>query len=64
MYNEIFFASTFESNDPYDGKVFLSYDFDQSKWNRILEAAWHKIANRDALSFAKVNQLTLVVFKG
>lgn len=45
-YNEIYFSSAAESNDPYDGKVFLSYDFDQEKWKRFLEVAWKKLASR------------------
>jgi hypothetical protein len=48
MYNELYFTSTEESNDPYDGKVFLAYDFDQSKWQRTLEVAWKAVIDKDS----------------
>jgi len=51
LYNEIYFASVEESNDPYDSKVFLSYDFEQPKWQRLIEAAWRYIGDKDSLSF-------------
>lgn len=38
-YNEIYFSSTEENNDPYDGKVFLSYEFDINKWERFFNTA-------------------------
>lgn len=38
-YNELYFSSRAENNDPYDGKVFLSYDFDIEKWERFVYAA-------------------------
>ncbi len=41
-YGEIYFSSTEENNDPYDGKVFLSYDFDINKWERLFKTAWTK----------------------
>jgi hypothetical protein len=49
-YNEIYFSSAAESNDPYDGKVFLSYKFDKDRWKRILESAWKAIPDSDTLS--------------
>jgi hypothetical protein len=49
-YDEIYFSSTAESNDPYDGKVFLSYKFDKEKWKRLLETAWQGIDGKEALS--------------
>jgi hypothetical protein len=48
-YNEVYFSSAKESNDPYDGKVFLSYRFDKDKWKRILEMAWKDFLNNDTL---------------
>ena len=38
-YNELYFSSRAENNDPYDGKIFLSYDFDIEKWERFVYAA-------------------------
>jgi hypothetical protein len=48
-YNEIYFSSASESNDPYDGKVFLSYKFDKDKWKRLLETAWKGVSDSDTL---------------
>lgn len=42
-YNELYFSSTEENNDPYDGKVFLSYEFDINKWERLFDTAWSEI---------------------
>jgi hypothetical protein len=48
-YNELYFSSAIESNDPYDGKVFLSYKFDKDKWKRLLEIAWKGVFNVETL---------------
>lgn len=40
MYDEMFFASVEESNDPYEGKVFFKFEKSQEKWKRLLEVAW------------------------
>jgi hypothetical protein len=56
-YNEIYFSSVKESNDPYDGKVFLSYRFDKDKWKRILEMAWKNLLVGGTLS-SLVNSLS------
>lgn len=40
MYNEIYFSSAKECNDPFDGKVFLQFGSDKEKWKRLLEFAW------------------------
>lgn len=40
MYDEMFFASTEESNDPYEGKVFFKFEKSHEKWERLLRAAW------------------------
>ena len=49
MYDEMFFASTEESNDPYEGKVFFKFEKSQEKWNRLLDVAWKniEIPNKD-----------------
>jgi len=56
-YNEMYFSSAAESNDPYDGKVFLSYKFDKDKWKRLLESAWKGVSDSDTL-LALVNPLS------
>lgn len=42
MYDEIYFASTKECNDPFDGKTFLAFEADRDKWRRLIELAWKK----------------------
>ena len=42
-YGEMYFSSTKENNDPYDGKVFLSYEFDEIKWKYLFERAWLRV---------------------
>jgi hypothetical protein len=51
MYKELYFSSTEESNDPFDGRVFLTYNFDEDTWKRVFEAAWHSIGKPDELAF-------------
>ncbi|OBR90156.1 hypothetical protein CLRAG_37630 [Clostridium ragsdalei P11] len=45
MYNEIYFASNKECNDPFDGKTFLAFEADKGKWRRLLELAWKNYNN-------------------
>jgi hypothetical protein len=45
MYDEIYFASTQECNDPFDGKTFLVFEADKDKWKRLLELAWKNYNN-------------------
>ncbi|AFA46956.1 DUF2971 domain-containing protein [Acetobacterium woodii] len=40
IYNELFFASAEECNDPYDGKDFLVFGKEIDKWKRLFETAW------------------------
>ena len=42
-YGEMYFSSTKENNDPYDGKVFLLYNFNEEQWKRLFERAWLKV---------------------
>ena len=42
-YNELYFSSTKENNDPYDGNVFLSYEFDLNKWQRFFNVVFTRI---------------------
>lgn len=40
IYDEIFFASTEECNDPYDCFPFIVFPPDRDKWGRLLSFAW------------------------
>ena len=42
-YNELYFSSTKENNDPYDGNVFLSYEFSIEKWQRLFNVVLTRI---------------------
>ena len=37
LYNEIYFTSAEESNDPYEGKKFVQFKSDKSKWENIFQ---------------------------
>jgi len=47
MYDEIYFTSTEESNDPYEGKIFFKFDKSEEKWRRLLEVAWKQYTGTD-----------------
>lgn len=51
MYNEIYFSSTSECNDPFDGKIFVSFEADKEKWNRLLHLAWEGVNNANKPSW-------------
>lgn len=53
LYNEIYFGSTSENNDPYDGKTFYYFGSEQDKWFRLLECAWKPITHIDWTEWAK-----------
>lgn len=53
MYNEIYFGSTDENNDPYDGKQFYYFGKEQDKWRRLLECAWKQVTHIDWTEWAK-----------
>ena len=40
LYDEIFFASAQECNDPFDGKAFLMFGPGKDRWKRLIECAW------------------------
>ena len=42
MYDEIYFSSSEESNDPYEGKIFFQFDKSEEKWKRLLDCAWRE----------------------
>ncbi len=44
MYDEMYFTSTEESNDPYEGMVFFQFDKSEDKWRRLVDFAWRDIA--------------------
>ena len=56
-YDELYFSSNAEKNDPYDGKVFLSYDFDKDKWQRFLECTWSRVFPKDKMD--EMDKLTI-----
>lgn len=36
IYDELYFASKDECNDPYEGKIFAKFDADQKLWSTII----------------------------
>ncbi len=42
IYDELFFCSTEESNDPFDSKTFYIFSGDKERWKRLLSFAWGK----------------------
>jgi hypothetical protein len=42
LYDELFFASAEECNDPYEGFPFIVFEPDREKWKCLLEFAWPK----------------------
>lgn len=59
LYSEIYFGSTSENNDPYDGKTFYYFGKEQDKWFRLLECAWKPITHIDWTEWA--NALSTVL---
>lgn len=45
MYNELFFASTEECNDPYDSKAFYEFSAHQGYWENLITLLANKIGN-------------------
>ena len=43
MYDELFFASAEECNDPHECWDFLQFPPDYDKWHRVLELAWKNV---------------------
>jgi len=41
IYNEIYFASPKESNDPFDSKSFYEFPHDTIRWSRLLNQVLH-----------------------
>ncbi len=62
-YGEIYFSSAEENNDPYDGKVFLLYNFDEDKWKRLFERAWLNVKLPNELLSQIAMNLSKVVVK-
>ena len=42
LYDELFFASAEECNDPYEGFPFIVFEPDREKWTTLLQFAWGK----------------------
>lgn len=53
LYHEIYFGSTSENNDPYDGKQFYFFGSEQDRWFRLLECAWRSITHVNWTQWAK-----------
>ena len=53
LYHEIYFGSTNENNDPYDGKPFYSFGPERDRWFRLLECAWKPVAHINLTEWAK-----------
>ena len=47
MYDEIYFSSATECNDPFDGKAFVTFEADNERWRRLLESAWSNFKHAD-----------------
>ena len=60
LYNEIYFGSTSENNDPYDGKQFYFFGAEQDRWFRLLECAWNKVTHVDWKDWARSLSIILV----
>jgi len=43
LYDELFFVSTAECNDPFDGVAFLSFGPELEKWTRLVSHAWRDL---------------------
>jgi len=43
LYDEVFFASATECNDPFDGLSFLSFAPDAERWARLIAFAWRAL---------------------
>ena len=39
IYDELFFASAEECNDPYEGKLFAIFEKNQTRWNNLVKVA-------------------------
>ena len=39
IYDEMYFATAAECNDPYEGKIFAKFDSDSSAWERLIQSA-------------------------
>lgn len=51
MYDELFFASAEECNDPHECWDFLQFSSDYDKWHRLLELAWKCVDEKIKTSF-------------
>lgn len=53
MYNELFFASAEECNDPHECRDLLQFPPDYEKWLRVLELAWKDVGENEKKPFYK-----------
>ncbi len=54
MYDEIYFSSTEESNDPYEGKIFFKFEKSEEKWRRLLDVAWKQCEKLDVEKYKDI----------
>lgn len=58
MYNEIYFASTEECNDPFDSKTFNVFDKDVKKWTNFILLALQSLIPRSLLTPERLQAFT------
>lgn len=56
LYNEIFFSSTAEANDPFDSNTFFEFPNDPSQWKKILELVFKDFQGLN--NFIDLNRLS------
>lgn len=54
IYDELYFTSSEESNDPYEGKIFFEFEKSDEKWLRLLDNAWENIQGVDTQKYKEV----------
>lgn len=60
IYDELYFASKDECNDPYEGKIFVKFDADNYLWSKIINDALSKYVD-NSLSMLKDRIITFFV---
>lgn len=58
MYNEMYFASTEECNDPFDSKTFYTFDKDEEKWVNFILLALSKAKPKPNITGEQLKKLT------
>ncbi len=47
MYDELYFCSPEECNDPFDSKTFYKFGTDKARWEALLHLSWPGVSNDD-----------------